>query len=138
MSRKKAVIKHKPLLLDNLLKSTDIEIRLFSEITCQDCLVDNVNYLTECDFAGYQRNLLDPNYWTHDVSVMEEYLATSYYSPILYDNFSASAVMVKGYYAVKQSTGELLFYSEFTEAMSLDPYDSFSLELFFRFFKHKF
>jgi len=131
MSRKKAVIKHKPLLIDNLLKSNDIEIRLFSGITCQDCIPNNSNYFIECDFAGYQRNLLDPNYWTHDVSVMEKYLATSYYSPILYDNFSESTVSIKGYYAVKQSTEELLFYSEFLDIMSLDSYESFSLELFF-------
>lgn len=133
MSRKKAVIKHKSLLAENLLKSSDIEIRLFSNISCQDCIPNNVNFFTECDFPGYQRNLIDPGYWTHDVANPPEYqyATTSLYSPIIYNNFSVDSKSVKGYFAVKQSTNELLFYASFSETMILLSYDSFSLELSF-------
>ena len=129
MSRKKAVLKNKPLLVNNLLSSSDIEIRLFSDYTCANCVINNSGYFIECDFSGYQRNLLDPNHWTNDIE--DPYSASSYYSPLLYNNFSSDQVLVKGYYAVSQTTGELLFYSEFSEIMSLNSYDSFSLELFF-------
>ena len=129
MSQKKAVLKDKPYLVNNLLKSDDIEIRLFSDYstTCPDC----IPIFIECSFLGYQRNLLDPNYWVHGFNTSGYSATSDYSSPLIYNNFEVSAALIKGYYAVKKSTQEVLFYSEFSGAMNLNQHDSFSLELSF-------